>query len=116
MGDTDTHVDFGAPATLRKRPSFQNERRTDGTGPYLLYECTLEECIRELMAKPATTRHLYEINVSPQSRLVSRVLPGETVVELAARVRWERVAAACDAGQRGRRRLAAAKDQFGRAL
>jgi hypothetical protein len=86
MGDAATHVDFGAPATLRKWPSLHNERRTEGTGPYLLYEGTLGECIRELMAKPATTRHLYEINVSPQSRLVSRVLPGETVVELAARL------------------------------
>jgi hypothetical protein len=83
MADTNTHVDFGAPAMLRKWPSLQNERRSEGSGPYLLFEGTLDDCIRELMSKPTTTRHLYEIHPSPQSRFVSRVLSGETVVELA---------------------------------
>jgi hypothetical protein len=82
MADSDTHVDFGAPAILRKWPSLHNERRAEGSGPYLLFEGTLDKCIRELI-KPATTRHLYEIHASPQSRFVSRILSGETVVELA---------------------------------
>jgi hypothetical protein len=79
----DAHVNFNAPATLRKWPSFNNQRRTEGTGPYLLLDGTLDECIREFMAKPAPVRHLYEIHTSPQLPLVADVLSGEIVVELA---------------------------------
>jgi hypothetical protein len=83
MGDNEARVNFDAPAILRKWPSLRNERRTEGAGPYLLIDGTLDECIREFMAKPFSTRHLYEIHTSPQSRLVDRVLSGETIVELA---------------------------------
>jgi hypothetical protein len=41
MGGTRAHVNFDAPAILRKWPSLRNERRTDGTGPYLLVDGTL---------------------------------------------------------------------------
>jgi hypothetical protein len=83
MGGTGAHVNFDAPAVLRKWPSLRNERRTEGTGPYLLVNGTLDECLRELMAKPASMRHLYEIHTSPQPPLVSSVLSGEHIVELA---------------------------------
>jgi hypothetical protein len=83
MDDINTQVDFTAPASLHKWPSLNNERRTDRPGPYLLMEGTLGECIMECVAKPANTRHLYEIHVSPQSQLVSRVLSGEAVAEMA---------------------------------
>jgi hypothetical protein len=76
------HVNFDAPAILRKWPSLHNERRT-GTDPYLLVDATLDECIREFMAKPASTRHLYELHTSPQPPLVSALLSGEIVAELA---------------------------------
>jgi len=80
MGGTGAHVNFDAPAVLRKWPSF---RRTDGTGPYLLVGGTLDKCIREFMAKPTPLRHLYEIHTEPQPPLVSAVLSGEHIVELA---------------------------------
>jgi hypothetical protein len=35
------------------------------------------------MAKPAATRHLYEIHTAPQSLLVGAVVSGEVVAELA---------------------------------
>ena len=60
------HINFEAPAVLRKWPSLNNQRRTEGPGPYLLIDGTLDECIREFMAKPAPMRHLYEIHTSPQ--------------------------------------------------
>jgi hypothetical protein len=66
-----------------KWPSLRNERRTEGTGPYLLVNATLDECIREFMAKPMASRHLYEIHTAPQPPLVSAVLSGEHIVELA---------------------------------
>ena len=83
MGGTGAHVNFDAPAVLRKWPSLRNERRTEGTGPYLLVDGTLDECMREFMAKPAPSRHLYEMHTAPQPPLVSAVLSGEHIVELA---------------------------------
>jgi hypothetical protein len=76
------NVNFDAPAILRKWPSLHNERRT-GTNPYLVVDATLDECIREFMAKPAPTRHLYEVHTSPQPPLVGALLSGEIVAELA---------------------------------
>ena len=46
----DAHVNFDAPAILRKWPSLNNQRRTEGSGPYLLLDGTLDDCIREFMA------------------------------------------------------------------
>jgi hypothetical protein len=79
----EAHVRFDVPAVVRKWPSLNNTRRTDGTGPYLLLEGTLDECIKEFMAKPESTRHLYEIQTSPQPPLVTEILTAELVVELA---------------------------------
>jgi hypothetical protein len=83
MAHSDHHVNFDAPAILRKWPSLENERRIAGPGPYLLVDGTLDECIREFMSKPASLRHLYEIHTSPQPPLVSAVLSGEIIAELA---------------------------------
>ena len=69
-------------AVLRKWPSLHNERRTEGTGPYLIVDGTLDECIREFMAKPTSLRHLYEIHTAPQPPLVGAILSGEHIVEL----------------------------------
>jgi hypothetical protein len=63
--------------------SLNNQRRAIATGPYLLLDGTLDECIREFMAKPAPQRHLYEIHTAPQPPLVADVLSGEIVAELA---------------------------------
>ena len=81
--EPDGHINFDAPAVLRKWPSLNNQRRTEGTGPYMLLDGTLDECLREYMSKPASTRHLYEIHTSPQPPLVADILSGEIVAELA---------------------------------
>ncbi len=78
----DLHVNFDALASLRKWPSFNNQRRTE-FHPYFLLDGSLDECIREFMAKPVPARHLYEIHTSPQPPLFSDVLPGEIIAELA---------------------------------
>jgi len=78
-----SRIDFEAPAILRKWPSLRGQRRSEGTFPYFLVEGTLDECVRILMAKPASLRNLYEIHTSPQPPLVSPVLSGERVLELA---------------------------------
>jgi hypothetical protein len=82
MGATNAHVNFDAPAILRKWPSCRNQRYIESTGPYLLVDGTLGECLREFMAKPASMRHLYEIHTSPQPPLVSSVLSGGHIVEV----------------------------------
>jgi hypothetical protein len=83
MDGSETPVDFGAPAALRKWPSLNNQRSTGATGPYLLFDGTLDECIRQFMARPVAQRHLYEIHTAPQPPLVTAVLSGEHMVELA---------------------------------
>jgi len=59
-------VDFDAKVVLRKWPSIGNERRSAAEGPYFLAEGTLADCLRQLMAKPTSTQHLYEIRTAPQ--------------------------------------------------
>ena len=83
MDGADVPIRFDAPASIRKWPSLGNARRTDGRSPYLLIEGTLDECIREFMAKPESTRHLYEILTAPQPPLVTDILSAEHVAELA---------------------------------
>jgi hypothetical protein len=75
------HINFGAPAVLRKWASLQNTRR--GAAPYEIVNGTLGECLQILMAKPASTRHLYEIHTLPQPPLIHPVLSGDAVGELA---------------------------------
>ena len=44
-------IAYDVPADLKKWPSLKNERVT-GKTPYVVYNGTLAECIRELLAKP----------------------------------------------------------------
>jgi hypothetical protein len=81
--DPSNKIDFDAPATFRKWPSLNGQRRNDGTGPYLLLDSTLDECIRQFLAKPTVTRHLYEIHTLPQAPFVGEVVTAENVAELA---------------------------------
>jgi hypothetical protein len=78
------HINFDAPAVLRKWPSLRNERMSNpwGASPYLVFEGTLDECMREFMSKSASQHHLYEIHTAPQPPLVSQVLSAEHIVEL----------------------------------
>ena len=75
-------VNFDAPAELRKWPSLINQRNPQAPGPYLLLGGTLNECLREFLAKPAGSRHLYEIHTQAQPPLVQDVMTGEIVPEL----------------------------------
>ena len=83
MAETNARVNFDLPATLRKWPSLNNERLAEGRSAYLVFEGTLDGCIRVIMAKPESARHLYEIHTAPQPPLITEVLSGEHVVELA---------------------------------
>jgi hypothetical protein len=75
-------INFDAPATLRKWPSIKNERASNALGTYLVVDGTLDDCIRQFMAKPATQHHLYEIHTAPQGELVSAVLTADLFLKL----------------------------------
>ncbi len=85
MSEPGIHIDFDAPAILRKWPSLNNERVSAALGarPYLVVDGTLDECIRQFLAKPVSQRHLYEIHTAAQTDLVSAVLSAEHIVEIA---------------------------------
>jgi hypothetical protein len=85
MSEPGIHIDFNAPAILRKWPSLNSERISAALGarPYLVVEGSLDECLRQFLAKPASQRHLYEIHTAPQTDLVSAVLSAEHIVEIA---------------------------------
>jgi hypothetical protein len=83
MSDPSNQVDFGAPATFRKWPSLNGQRRIDSPAPYLLLDGTLDECIQEFITKPTAARHLYEIHTLPQAPFLGEVVTAENVVELA---------------------------------
>jgi hypothetical protein len=82
---SDTQIDFSAPAILRKWPSVNKERISASLGarPYMIIEGTLDECIQKFMSQPESQRHLYEIHTAPQSDVVSAMLSGDHIVELA---------------------------------
>ena len=85
MSEPGIHIDFNAPAILRKWPSLNNERISAAFGAraYLVAEGSLDECLRQFLAKPASQRQLYEIHTAPQTDLVSAVLSAEHIVEIA---------------------------------
>jgi hypothetical protein len=84
-----TMIDFDAPAILQKWPSLNGERisAAEGARPYLIVEGTLDDCIRQFMAKPTSQQHLYEIHTAPQGELVSAVLSARHIILEIARLR-----------------------------
>jgi hypothetical protein len=75
MVGNEVQINFDAPACLRKWPSLNSERlaTTKHPAPYLLFDGTLDECIKKFMEKPASMHHLYEIHTAPQAPLVNAV-------------------------------------------
>ncbi|WP_371930046.1 hypothetical protein [Bradyrhizobium sp. CCGUVB1N3] len=78
---SESKVNFGATARLRKWPSLGNQRREDRE-TYLVLEDTLDRCITAFMDKPQATRHLYQIHTAPQPPLVTEILSPEHIAEL----------------------------------
>jgi hypothetical protein len=49
----------------------------------MIIDGTLDECIQKYILQPESQRHLYEIHTAPQSDLVSAILSGDHIIELA---------------------------------
>ena len=80
-----TQMDFAAPAVLKKWPSKEKARAKDvlWPSPYLVFDGTLDECIKKFLERPVGQRHLYEIHTAPQGELIPAVISSELVVEIA---------------------------------
>ncbi|KWV49893.1 hypothetical protein AS156_15330 [Bradyrhizobium macuxiense] len=77
-------IAYDAPADLKKWPSLRNERVTSKT-PYLVYNGTLADCIRLLLAKPINQISLYNIVTERQTAFDSNVLSPADAAEIALR-------------------------------
>jgi hypothetical protein len=78
-------IAYDAPAYLKKWPSLNGQRLNAGRQPYLVFNGTLAECIRELMAKPVKQISLYDIVTEPQPVFDSPVLSPGDAAEIAMR-------------------------------
>jgi hypothetical protein len=77
-------IDYGAAADLKKWPSVNSQRLTRQS-PYLVFNGTLADCIRVLLAKPIRQISLYDIVTSPQPTLEKTVLSPADAAEIAMR-------------------------------
>ena len=73
------------PADLKKWPSVNNQRVNGKSRPYLVFNGTLAECIRELLAKPIKQISLYDIVTEPQPIFDKLVLSPADAAEIAMR-------------------------------
>ena len=81
----DQHINFSAPAVLKKYPSLKGQRNPNAqyASAYTIRDGTLDECIQEFISKPESQRSLYEIHTASQLPLVTEVLSVEQIIELA---------------------------------
>ncbi len=77
-------IAYDVPADLKKWPSLNNQRVTS-KAPYLVYNGTLADCIRELLAKPIKQISLYDIVTERQPAFDSPVLSPGDAAEIAMR-------------------------------
>lgn len=80
-----TPIAYDAPAELKKWPSLRGERLRDRGPPYMVYNGTLADCVRELLAKPIKGISLYDIMTKPQAAFEEGVLSPGDAAEIAMR-------------------------------
>jgi hypothetical protein len=85
MFKEDYRIAYNAPAELKKWPSLKGQRLKDRGSPYLVYNGTLAECVRELLAKPIRGISVYDIVTVPQPAFEKGVLSPGDAAEIAMR-------------------------------
>jgi hypothetical protein len=78
-------IAYDAPADLKKWPSLHGQRLNGNTRPYPVYNGTLADCVRVLMAKPIRGISLYDIVTEPQPAFEQTVLSPADAAEIAMR-------------------------------
>ena len=77
-------IAYDAPADLKKWPPLGHARIASKT-PYLVYNGTLADCIRQLLAKPLKQISLYDIITERQEAFDGTVLSPGDAAEIAMR-------------------------------
>ena len=77
-------ISYDAPADLKKWPSLKNQRIASKM-PYLVYNGTLADCMRQLLAKPIKQISLYDIVTERQPAFDRKVLSPGDAAEIAMR-------------------------------
>ena len=77
-------IAYDAPADLKKWPSLNNQRVASKT-PYMVYNGTLADCIRELLSKPIKQISLYDIVTERQPAFEGNILSPGIAAEIAMR-------------------------------
>ncbi len=81
---------YDVPADLKKWPSLRGQRLNGGREPYLVFNGSLADCIRELLAKPVKGISLYDIVTDPQPAFNRKVLSPGDAAEIAMRTDFPR--------------------------
>lgn len=76
---------YDAPADLKKWPSLNSQRLEEKTRPYLVFNGTLADCIKELLTKPIKQISLYDIVTELQPAFERNVLSPGDAAEIAMR-------------------------------
>ena len=77
-------IAYDVPADLKKWPSLRSQR-LNGKTPYLVYNGTLADCIKTLLAKPIRQISLYDIFTEHQPAFDRPVLSPGDAAEIAMR-------------------------------
>jgi hypothetical protein len=87
MINPDVPIRYDAPSALRKWPSIKGERVSpaDGAAPYMVFEGTLDECLREFSVKPIGQHHLYDVSTGHQPAFEQNILSAPDVTKIIAR-------------------------------
>jgi len=78
-------ISYYAPADLKKWPSLKNQRLNGTSRPYLVFNGTLADCVRQLLARPVRQISLYDIVTGRQPAFDHTVLSPGDAAEIAMR-------------------------------
>jgi hypothetical protein len=76
---------YDAAAELKKWPSLNSQRLNGKSRPYLVFNGTLADCIRQLLARPVKQISLYDIFTELQPPFDRNVLSPGDAAEIAMR-------------------------------
>lgn len=76
---------YDAPAELKKWPSLNGQRLNGNSRPYVVFNGTLADCVKQLLAKPVKQISLYDILTERQPAMDRPVLSPADAAEIALR-------------------------------
>ena len=76
--DDKIHIDFNAPRLSENGLQSRVSGASTADRPYLIVDGTLDDCIRQFMAKPVSQHHLHDIQTAPAGRTSQRCLVSKT--------------------------------------